>query len=130
MTTLPASRSSAQVKPDKIKHKTREKEADTKRRIKKVLDNHRTTGNIYYYMPVPYGYGQQTLDYIGFASGHGFAVEAKRPGAKPTARQELTIVDMRLSGAKVFVIDGTGNTDTVEDLDLWLRQQENRGVSP
>lgn len=95
-------------------------EGKVKRQIKKVVDNYRNYGTLYCYMPVPGGYGAPTLDYIGFFYGHGFAIEAKAPGKAPTPRQELTIAQMRSAGARVFVIDGTDNTDTVSDLDTWF----------
>jgi hypothetical protein len=93
-------------------------EARTKRRIKYVLDKYKNY--IYYYMPVPGGYGSVTLDYIGFYHGHGFAIEAKRPGSRPTPRQMVVIGNMFRSGARVFVIDGTDQTDTIEDLERWF----------
>jgi hypothetical protein len=93
-------------------------EARTKYLIKKVLDKYST--NIYYYMPVPGGFGAATLDYLGFYFGHGFAIEAKAPGKRPTPRQMLTIGHMFRSGARVFVVDGTDDTDTVADLEQWF----------
>jgi hypothetical protein len=93
-------------------------EAKTKALIKLILDKY--ANSIYYYMPVPQGYGAATLDYLGYCRGRGFAIEAKRPGGRPSQRQMVTIERIMLSGARVFVIDGTEHLDTVEDLDLWL----------
>lgn len=92
-------------------------EGKVKARIKKSLDKYK--GRIYYHMPVPSGYGKQTLDYVGFFHGLAFAIEAKRPGKLPTERQEGTIEEMRAAEARVFVIDG----DTAE-LDQWLERVE------
>lgn len=89
-------------------------EGKVKKKIKFILDNYKNN-NIYVYMPVPGGFGSPTLDYLGFINGRGFAIEAKRPGGKPTARQEVVIEQIRSSGAKVFVIDGD-----VTELDRWL----------
>jgi hypothetical protein len=94
-------------------------EGKVKKSINKVLDKYKNDG-IWYFMPVPSGYGKPTLDYIGFILGRGFAIEAKAPGKEPTERQELTIEDIRSSETKVFVIDGTDNTDTVDDLRAWI----------
>ena len=93
-------------------------EAYTKKTIKLILDKY--ANSIYYYMPVPAGYGAATLDYLGYCCGQGFAIEAKRPGGRPSQRQMQTIERIMLSGARVFVIDGTPDLDTVEDLDNWL----------
>lgn len=95
-----------------------------KKEIKKVLDKYSNYG-IWYFMPVPYGYGKQALDFIGFFFGRGFAIEAKAPGKAPTPRQDNTIEYIRASRARVFVIDGTKNTDTIELLDAWFSSIKN-----
>ena len=74
------------------------------------------TAGVWYSMPVPSGYGESTLDYIGCHSGRFFAVETKAPGKKPTSRQQNMIAAIERSGGKVFIIDG----DTTE-LSDWLR---------
>lgn len=61
---------------------------------------------LFYTMPVPSGFGESTLDYIGCYRGKYFAVETKAPGKKPTDRQEAIIKKMRDAGGAVFVIDG------------------------
>lgn len=90
-------------------------EAKIKRAIKSILDNYNS--NVYYYMPVPSGYGSTVIDYIGFACGCGFAIEAKRPGGEPTPRQEVVIERMRQAGAVVFVVNGP---ESLDELDKWL----------
>jgi hypothetical protein len=90
-------------------------EGKIKRGIKAVLDKY--SANIYYYMPVPGGYGRSTLDYLGFCCGLGFAVEAKRPKGRPTERQQGMIEDIERGGAKVFVVN---DVDTLKALDDWL----------
>src|SRR5215475_8150452 len=80
-------------------------EGKIKRKIKVILDTYREYG-IYYFMPVPGGFGRSSLDYLGFLCGFGFAIEAKREGGKPTERQEGVIEKIRASGTPVFVIDG------------------------
>lgn len=88
-------------------------------RIKKLVTSVLKTapGSIYYYMPVPNGFGESSLDYLGGYYGHFFAVETKKPGGEPTNRQNQIISRMRAAGCKVFVIDGP---DGVEELRLWL----------
>ena len=94
-------------------------EGKVKQKIKKVLDNHE--GCIYYYMPVPAGFGKQTLDYLGFFHGLGFAIEAKRPGKQPTPRQDKDIEDIQAAGARVFVINDDAS---LEAFAAWLEQVE------
>jgi len=97
-------------------------EGRVKKKIKIVLDKYSNSG-LWYYMPVPGGYGAPVLDYIGAFLGWGFAVEAKAPGGKLTPRQELTSAQMRAAHMRVFVVDGTdgtNGTDTVEDIDAWF----------
>ena len=73
--------------------------------------------DVYWYMPVPGGYGRSALDYLGWACGLGFAIETKRPKGKLTPRQEVTIEQMKRAGARVFVIDGP---DGLGELERWL----------
>jgi len=94
-------------------------EGRVKKKIKIVLDKYSNSG-LWYFMPVPGGYGVPALDYIGAFLGSGFAVEAKAPGKRLTPRQELTTSQMRAAHIKVFVVDGTGDTDTVDDIDAWI----------
>ena len=91
-------------------------EARVKKKIKAVLDYY-SNHNIYVFMPVPGGFGAPTLDYLGFIKGRGFAIEAKRPGGKPTPRQERTIKQIENARAAVFVIDGDAG---LAELDAWL----------
>jgi hypothetical protein len=93
-------------------------ESKVKKKIKATLDNY-GSAIIWYFMPVPGGYGKPTLDYLGSARGRFFAIEAKAPGEKPTPRQEITIAAMLASGAMVFVIDGDAG---IEVLDTWLAE--------
>ncbi len=87
-----------------------------KNKINKVLAKYRED-HIWYYMPVPGGYGKSTLDYIGIFLGLGFAIEAKAPGKAPTDRQLGTIEQIQAARGKVFVInDDVG----LIELDEWL----------
>ena len=90
-------------------------ERQVKQKVKGVLDKYRKY--VYYYMPVPGGYGKSTLDYLGFCCGRGFAIETKRTGGKPTARQDVIAAQIMVGGAAVFVINSDA---TLDNLDLWL----------
>jgi hypothetical protein len=91
-------------------------ERSVKAKIRAVLNRYRAHG-IYVYMPVPGGYGESTLDYLGFIYGYGFAIEAKRPGGKPTPRQEGIIERIEASGVPVFVVSDDAS---LAGLDWWL----------
>ncbi len=92
-------------------------EGKVKAKVSKILGDSTST---YYHMPVPGGFGGTTLDYIGSNLGRFFAIETKAPGKRPTARQLTIINQIRASGGRVFVIDGTKETDTYEELQEWL----------
>lgn len=87
-------------------------EGRVKRKVSALL---KSTPGLYYFMPVPSGYGESSLDYIGCYRGLAFFIETKAPGKKPTSRQLMTIAAIERSGGRVFVIDG----DTTE-LEQWL----------
>lgn len=93
-------------------------EAKVKKAISKLLSRHK----VYFYMPVPYGYGPISLDYLCCVNGRFFAVEAKAPGKKPTVLQDNTIERMRAVGGVVFVIDGTSSEDYTR-LEEYLNEQ-------
>lgn len=95
-----------------------------KRKVKVILDTYAEHG-IYYYMPVPVGYGRPTLDYLGFLYGLGFAIETKAEGKRPTDRQLGTIADIERSGARVFVIDGVPGLTAFND---WCQEVVTRSV--
>lgn len=82
-------------------------EGKVKAKVNRVLSRYK---GIYRHMPVPYGYGASTLDYLICVQGRFLAIETKAPGAKPTDRQKMIINQIRAAGGTVFVIDG----DTTE----------------
>jgi hypothetical protein len=90
-------------------------EARVKRLISAALKRH--GDQVFYYMPVPGGYGGPALDYLGVYRGAAFAIEAKAPGLRPTLRQQGTMAALERAGAKVFLIDGP---EGVVDLEKWL----------
>lgn len=94
-------------------------EGRVKQKIKLALDKYK--GRVRYWMPVPSGYGKSSLDFEGAFKGRAFAIEAKKPGGKPTKRQEGTIEEMLLGGYRVFVIDGD---EALAPLEAWLVQTD------
>lgn len=72
------------------------------------------------FWPVPSGYGESHLDYVGCVNGFFLSIETKAPGKKPTPRQKERKRRVELAGGKVFIIDGTTNTDTFADLTTWI----------
>jgi hypothetical protein len=77
----------------------------------------KSVDGLFYTMPVPSGFGESTLDYIGCYRGKYFAVETKAPGKKPTDRQQAIISKMRAAGGAVFVIDGD-----LTELKQWITE--------
>jgi hypothetical protein len=88
-------------------------EGRIKQRVTALLKSY---NGMYYYMPVPSGYGESTLDYIGCYKGQFFSVETKAPGKKPTNRQMQIIAAMERAGGAAFVID----SEDLTELKHWL----------
>ena len=84
---------------------------------RKVSDLLRSYTDLYYFMPVPAGYGESTLDYIGCYKGRFFSIETKSPKKKPTDRQLTIIGRMMAAGAAVFVISDEAHLVILKD---WL----------
>ena len=68
-------------------------------------------------MPVQYGYGKRTVDFLGCTTGRFFAIEAKAPGKHPTELQNRSLAEIRAAGGETFVIDGE---EGLECLARWL----------
>lgn len=76
-------------------------EAKLKARIKTALQKL----DCYYHMPVPCGYGTQTLDFLCCVKGKFVGIETKAPGKKPTPRQKLCIASINAAGGIAFACD-------------------------
>lgn len=89
-------------------------EGRVKREVKKVLMEFgdRVDG----FWPVPTGYGESHLDWVGCIDGHFIAIETKAPGESPTPRQQERIRRVRAAGGTALVIDGTKDTTTYDEL--------------
>jgi hypothetical protein len=94
-------------------------EGRVKDRVKRILAQHKP--QLYAHWPVQIGYGAPTLDCIGWIFGQAFAIETKTPGKKPTPRQIQTMREMKMGGAKIFLIDG--EKFPYQSLEVWLARQ-------
>lgn len=101
-------------------------EGKVKASVKKVLAKYGDL--IDEFWPVPGGYGESHLDCILCVNGFFCAIETKAPGKKPTPRQLFRIEMVQRAKGKVFVIDGTDKTDTLEELDAWLARAATTGM--
>lgn len=84
-------------------------EGRVKEKVTELLNSY---AGIWYYMPVPTGYGRRTVDYIGCFRGVFFAIETKAEGKAPTPLQRQTLHAIKDAGGRTFVIDG----ETPDDL--------------
>lgn len=105
-------------------------EGKVKKSVKDILQKFVDEGKVDGFWPVPYGYGESHLDYVGCCNGVFFCIETKAPGKKPTPRQVLRSTNVTKAGGKVFVIDGTDKTDTVQELGAWLMVVAKTGKAP
>lgn len=78
-------------------------EGKVKAAVNRVLARYK---GVYRFMPVPFGMGASSLDYLICVRGRFLAIETKAPGAKPTDRQKMIINQIRAAGGTVLVIDG------------------------
>ena len=89
-------------------------------KVKKEVKKHLAFAKAYHLWPVQTGYGRSTLDCVACVPthktcpqcGHGevfgqfVAIETKAPGKKLTARQRMTVVEMKKASAVVYVVEG------------------------
>ena len=94
-------------------------------RIKKLVKDVLHAQNVWYFMPVQMGYGGASLDFlpciIKLKTGYPFPffIETKKPGKKPTPRQDNLIEQLRQDyNCKVWLIDSELD---VQRLELWLQ---------
>lgn len=89
-------------------------ESRAKTKINKLLDSYDC---IYYFMPVPSGYGKMSIDYLCCVDGLFVGIEAKRfdGRAKPTDRQVGVMEDIRKAGGSTFVVACEEDLDVLEN---------------
>lgn len=113
-------------------------EGRVKKRVTELLA---TFPSVYSFMPVQYGMGASGLDYhcvVGKMFQFGivaemipiaFFIETKKPGDKPTTRQQNFMRERRVNqNARTFVIDEDPSINKGKGLDelaLWLGAIEN-----
>lgn len=59
----------------------------------------------YYVQPIGSGYGAASLDFFVCYRGRFIAIEAKRPGGKPTPRQALIMQEVLEAGGYPLLVD-------------------------
>jgi len=74
----------------------------------------------FYHMPVQNGMGEPTVDFVCCLRGHGFLIEAKSPGGKLTARQEITFQKYQAAGGATFLMDGS--EQSYNEFRFWVLQ--------
>ena len=80
----------------------------------------------YWFMPVPYGYGKSTVDFLVCHYGLFIGIEAKAPGEKPTTRQCMILKQIADAGGEAFVIDGP---EKCQMLRVFLEQVKQNATS-
>ena len=75
-------------------------EGKVKDQVKKLLKKY----DVYFHMVVQNGLGAPSLDFICCHNGRYIAIETKAAGCKPTPRQLVTMTEMKVAGAFVFVV--------------------------
>ena len=73
--------------------------------LKKKIKAHLNELKAYWYMPVPGGYGTQTVDFLCCLNGRFLGIETKSTGQKPTPRQMLSMQAIRNAGGVAFWCD-------------------------
>ena len=89
--------------------------------LKDQIKQHLNSLRCYWYMPVPGGYGRQTVDFLCCINGKFVAIETKAPGKVPTPRQQLTITEIAKAGGISFSCDSFEGYKAVMELNgFWL----------
>jgi hypothetical protein len=94
-----------------------------KQAVNKVLESYPES---YWFMPVPYGYGKSTVDYLVCHYGLFIGIETKAPGETPTTRQLQILKEIKDAGGEAFVIDGV---DKCHVLRVFLEQVKQNAAS-
>ena len=88
------------------------KEADVKAAVKEIFSG---APNLWYFMPVPCGYGKAGVpDFIACCNGVFLAVETKYAGGRLSAHQKIEIKNILDKGGIALVIDES-NLDSLHD---------------
>lgn len=88
-------------------------ESTVKSFVKKFLDENQ----VYYYMPVPNGYGAPSLDFHCTWRGYSLYIETKAPGKQLTPRQRAFFTNMNPYGAPCFMVSQPHH---LKDIETWM----------
>lgn len=81
--------------------------------VKRELKKYLASIGAYYYMPVPAGYGKQSLDFLVCYKGRFYGIETKREEvSKPTARQAHVMEEIARSGGGCWLENSLGLEET------------------
>lgn len=97
-------------------------EGKVKTAVKRLLANY--GDELYAFWPVPYGYGESSLDCIICYRGRFVSVETKSEGKVPTPRQRVIMGRMLNAGADVFVLDKIEDVQALKEYLDDLRERE------
>ena len=88
-------------------------------KIKKLVKDLLAKYDVFYYMPIPSGFGGTTgiPDFCGVRRGLAFFVETKAPGGKLTALQKQKKELIEAAGGTWFLVDGPESLCAVQK---WL----------
>jgi hypothetical protein len=87
-------------------------EGRVKAAVNKLLAKYK---RVYRFMPVQYGYGESTLDFLICVNGNFLAIETKTKGKKPTARQRQVIEKITAAGGTALVIDDAADLTELQE---------------
>lgn len=87
--------------------RSKTKEKTVKDWVKDALKPYVDAGEAWVFMPVPYGFGKQSVDFLVCFRGWFLAIETKRPkGEHPTGRQVVTMTEIdRAHGLVILARD-------------------------
>lgn len=74
-------------------------------RVKAEIREYLKSIGAWYVQPIGSGYGAASLDFFVCYRGRFIAIEAKRPGGKPTPRQDAIMKEVRAAYGYAWLID-------------------------
>ncbi len=107
----------AVMSPAYEKKKKTFKHPRTERKLKVAVMAVLNEADAWTFMPVPTGMQMATLDFLGCCKGRFFAIETKRPGEVPTARQMMVMQQIKDAGG--FAIWGDNIEHIRTFFNLW-----------
>lgn len=92
-------------------------ESKVKKKVRELLDHY--GADLYYNMPVPAGYGEPMLDFVGCFYGKFFMIETKAEGKVLTPRQNHIANCVASARGKVFIVRGLNKENDPESWEGW-----------